>query len=189
MSRDAVFLFANTLLKDSGAQRDLQTAVNDFASGLVDVGSKRGFDFSVEEIGEFLTTTFFPDGSTPDNPAADRRQWAPIIQTMLTELRVSNPDHQMFQTMAFDSLDDDGDLKALLEQAKQGQAQKAAAATPAPAATVPPEPQVEAFEPEDSYFDAQSSTERELEEAKRRLAEMESQQEAAAANKPFWKVW
>ena len=185
MSRDAVFLFANTLLKDSGAQRDLQTAVNDFASGLVDVGSKRGFDFSVEEIGEFLTATFFPDGSTPDNPAADRRQWAPIIQKMLTELRVSNPDHQMFQTMAFDSLDDDGDLKALLEQAKQ--TQKAAA--PAPVAKAPAEPQVDAFEPEDSYFDAQSSTEKELEEAKRRLAEMESQQEAAAANKPFWKVW
>ncbi|MFK7821785.1 MAG: hypothetical protein AB8G99_23950 [Planctomycetaceae bacterium] len=183
MSRESVIQFANTLLRDGGA-RDLQNAVNDFASSLVDAGQKRGFEFSVEELGEFLSATFFPDGATPESPEYDRRQWASVIQKVLTDLRVSNPDHKMFQTMSFDSTDGgDAHLRELLEQAAKNQAAEDAASP----VTKPAQPAVDAFEPEDTYFDATSASADELMEARKRMqAEGEGREQGS---KPFWKVW
>lgn len=183
MSKESLRQFANSLLSDSGAQRDLQNAVNDFASSLVDAGQSRGFEFTVEELGTFLAQTFFPDGSTPETPADDRREWASVIQKVLGNLRVSNPDHQMFQTMSFDSAGGDEHLRELLEQAAQNQ-QNSASAKP----TVPtPTPDVAAFEPEDTYFDGSTATDQDVQDARRRM-----QDEGAKgddASKPFWKVW
>lgn len=178
MSKESITQFANGLLTDAVGQRDLQNAVNEFASSLVDAGQKRGFEFTIEELGAFLSQTFFPDGSTPETRADDRREWAPALEQALGNLRVSNPDHKMFQTMSFDSVDND--VRELMEQAAQSQA-----AAPAKAAT-PAAAEVDAFEPEDSYFDKSTAQLTEIEEARRRLQAEES---GANKEKPFWKVW
>ncbi len=182
MSRESVTQFANALLTDESVQRDLQNAVNDFASSLVDAGQKRGYEFSVEELGSLLPGTFFSDGSTPETPAHDRRQWAPVIQKVLCSLKVSNPDHKMFQTMTFDSVGGSDDhLRELLAQAAQNKQDQA----PEPVAAKV-EADVDAFEPEDTYFDATTASLSEIEEARRR---MQADEASPHLDKPFWKVW
>lgn len=181
MSRESVSRFANELLGGAAGQRDLQSAVNDFASSLVDAGQKRGFEFTVEELGAFLTQVFVPDGSSPETPAHDRRSWMPVITKLLSELRVSNPDHKMFQTMTFDSVGGQDGLEELLAQAASNQAAQAA-----PAAEEPATPAVDSFEPEDSYYEATTASEKDVEAARQQLR---NESGGSQSNKPFWKVW
>ena len=187
MSAETAKQFAQIVLSSKAAQRELQKVMNDLASSVVEIGKREGCEITVQDVGQFLLTTFFPDGSTPDSPVYERRQWLPIMQEMLTQLRVSNPDHQMFQTMSFEGLNDEsGELQELLKAARSQQESKSQA-TPVPA--VPTAPAVEAFEPDESYFDDSSnSVDKELAAAQQRIAEMEGALEAKT-DKPFWKVW
>lgn len=199
MSAESVCQFAQSVLSNKATQRELQKVMNDLASSVAEIGQNDGCQITVQDVGQFLMTTFFPDGSTPDSPVYERRQWLPIIQGMLTQLKVSNPDNKMFQTMSFDNVDDEsGELKSLLD-AVRNQNATPAAATPAPAVAaaavaaaapaIPAPPAVDAFEPEESYFeDNQSNVAQELAAAQQRIAEMEGAMQTQP-DKPFWKVW
>lgn len=215
MAQEAFVRFAQTLMRDPAGQRTLQNVMNDLAAALVEAGKTHGFEFSVEDVGGFLTTTFFPDGSTPAEAVYDRKQWTPVLQGMLQQLKVSNPDHQMFQTMSLDMLgaDEQAVLQAALQTAAAGRKPAEQPETPAPATPAPvaerPEPQPaspatpapapaaeenhDVFEPEEAYgadAPADNAVNAQLEEAHRRIEAMEQELSGSSGQSSWWKkIW
>ena len=144
MAESSVAQFAAQILESPALQRRLQTICNDLAAAIADAGAEQGHTISVEDVGQFLSETFYPDGSTPASPACDRRTWNPVLQKMLQNLKVTNANHQMFQTMSLDSMDDEGKslLTEALKQAGKG-SPAAAPAAPEPAQPAPAQPAAE----------------------------------------------
>ncbi len=219
MAQEALIRFAETLMRDNAGQRTLQNVLNDLAAALVEAGKTHGCEFSVEDVGGFLTTTFYPDGSTPAGPVYDRKQWSPVLQGMLQQLKVSNPDHQMFQTMSLDMLgaDEQAVLQSALQAASAGRKAAEPEVTPAaptpapqpapaaprqesqPAAPAAPAPQPVAeeshdvFEPDEAYGaenPGDSAVNAQLEEAHRRIQAMEQELSGASGQSSWWKkLW
>lgn len=202
MSKDALLRFGERLLSNQAQQREFQTVINDLAAAIVDAGKRQGCEFTVQELGEFLNETFFPDGSTPERPVNDKKQWAPVFRGFLQQIKVSNPNHQMFQTMSLDTMEaEEKDaledlLRAAAAKKEGGRTGAAPASADAPAGPwgtpAPPsdEPQEEAFEPDESYMlQLDDETARKLAAAEERLKQMEGHLENSSSNSSWWKIW
>jgi len=98
-------------------QSEMQTALNECLTGIVDVARQHDCQLTVEELGTYIGDTLFTDHADADDVLNS------LFANMLRKAKVQDPNHQMFKTMSVGSMDGglSPEVQAAIEAAKRKQ--------------------------------------------------------------------
>lgn len=91
--------FSLDLLESPRVQSEVQTALNECLTAIVDLARQQDCQFTVEELGAYLSESLFKAGADDDDVLSS------LFANMLARAKVQDPNHQMFKTMSVGSLE------------------------------------------------------------------------------------
>ena len=115
MSYSDAIRFGLDLPQKPRLQSELQEALNECVTQLVEIARANGTDISVRDAGEYISQHLFPD---PD-PAPDDRLNL-VFSGMLKRVKVQDPNNRMFKTMSVGTMDGEvsPEIQAAIEATK-----------------------------------------------------------------------
>jgi hypothetical protein len=86
--------YAEELLEQNYLQSEVQTALNDFVTTIIDISKTSGHSLTLDEVRDYLLDEVVAE-------EADDDRWNGLLRKLISRLRIVDPDNQIFKTMSF----------------------------------------------------------------------------------------